>query len=127
MEKHHVIPISIWWNHTDSNKIDISNSSHKELHNRQNIPYNFIRKYRERTNHILVPNDYTLDMKWELYQRYFENADIHKEKQLISLNWQGLEYARRTGIQLGIAYTIAEAVNNYIEQQKRYIKILINN
>ena len=52
-------------------KIDIQDHSH--LHEVQNVPMNIVRRYREKTNHLLVPDDFVLEEKEKLWKKFFYN------------------------------------------------------
>ena len=88
---HHVIPISINGEDKKENKIVIPKTVHDYLHLQQNIPYNIIRQYRERTNHILIPTPKSLDEKCKVWKAYFSwicrVPQWVADKQIESLIW----------------------------------------
>jgi hypothetical protein len=65
---------------------------HRELHNTQNIPYRILRNYRERVNGLLLPTNYLLLAKEELWNRYFEKATIKVPEQKQSIFNQTKRY-----------------------------------
>ena len=88
MDKHHIIPVALWGDDYSDNKISLERKEHEELHNTQNIPYTKIREYRRKTNHILLPNDYILDKRLDLWNHYFDKPVIEVKRQKESLNKQ---------------------------------------
>lgn len=73
--------------HTNDNRVEISKKTHKRIHETQDVKYSVIRGFRERTNHILVPNDYY----WGEYQtmtgEYFRKAHkLPKELSVMQIN-----------------------------------------
>jgi len=72
IERHHVIPISLDWPHEEKNIIPLTIWDHKLLHEIQNINYREIRRYREKTNHIIVPNSFKLEQKGILWKSFFK-------------------------------------------------------
>ena len=46
---------------------------HKLLHKEQNISGSIIRRYREKTNHILIIDCDTLDLRLKIWQKFFAN------------------------------------------------------
>jgi hypothetical protein len=71
-ERHHVIPISIQGWDTQENMIVVSKQDHALIHKTLNIPYQFIREFREKTNHKLhLDKDFFVELR-ALHCRYFE-------------------------------------------------------
>jgi hypothetical protein len=122
MAIHHVIPVSICWENDECNKIKIWYDTHKELHVTQDISYNIIRRFREKTNHILIPNDYVLDSKEEVWQRYFERPTVEQYLQLRSLNYTAKKY----NTSHKNSENFNEVVNNIITYQKIIIKQILS-
>lgn len=119
MEKHHIIPISLYWEDTEANILKISASEHKDLHECQNIPYRLLRSYRTKVNWILIPNDYTLDLKGELWKQYFSNARTYKEEQLTFIRLQGYLLSKKTNSwALHYSENFSWAIDDLIEEQK---------
>ncbi len=83
---HHIIPISLWGEHIKKNKLKIIDVEHRTLHYTQNFDYWIIRRYKEKTNWLLVPNDVSLALKKELRKKFFEKVIIRDEEQLDGLN-----------------------------------------
>lgn len=74
-EKHHVIPISIGGWDIGQNMIVVSKQEHADIHKTLNIPYQFIREFREKTNHKLIPDmDYISELR-ALHCKYFEKVN----------------------------------------------------
>ena len=76
---HHIIPISMQWEDIKENTIEIATTLHKELHNTQNVVYWVCRKFKKKTNHILIPDDTYFKYKEDLLQKYFEKASIEDQ------------------------------------------------
>lgn len=79
-EKHHMIPISLYWPDDKSNIIELEHTTHTDLHKILNIPTN---KYSKRTRQfkkvtngktIIAPDD--IDMIHDIQSVFFSN--IHK-------------------------------------------------
>jgi hypothetical protein len=71
-ENHHNIPLSLLGEHKQDNIIRLNSQEHAKLHQTQNIPYDLLRNFRKKVNHILVPNNYVLDFKEDLRLHYFD-------------------------------------------------------
>jgi hypothetical protein len=70
-ERHHIVPLSLFGEDKKENILCLKASDHQELHNNQNIDSSIIRTFRKRVNHILIPNDYVLNLKKDLWHSYF--------------------------------------------------------
>jgi len=70
-ERHHVIPLSLFGEDRKENIIQLDREDHQVIHFTQNIDSNIIRTFRKKVNHILVSNDYVLNLKKELWDAYF--------------------------------------------------------
>jgi hypothetical protein len=74
-ERHHVIPISICGWDSQENMIVVSKDDHSLIHKTLNIPYQYIREFRERTNHKFhLDKEYFIELR-SLHSRYFENVN----------------------------------------------------
>ena len=118
---HHCLPISLCWENIPENKIIMDVEVHKELHDTQDIPYRYIRQYKERTNHILIPNPYSLQQKWELWQRYFSRASVCTEEQKRSLSNQIKHYYEMTREPFDWCDDFDWLISELIRQQSVYV------
>lgn len=96
-EKHHVIPISLLGWDTVENIIVLSREDHTLIHKTLNIPYQFIREFKEKNNHkFLFDKDYYSDLR-TLHCKYFSNVNklpehlINKQTQSLELQIEALE------------------------------------
>lgn len=122
IEVHHIIPISLEWEHSQKNKVPINKDEHKLIHNTLNIPYGIIRRYREKTNWILIPNKYSLWEKLDLWNIYFSNISalppslrnlqIKKLRQFDWNNW--------------LEDNIPQILTNIIENQYERVQSILN-
>ena len=119
------VPISMSWPDTKENKIIITKENHDLLHIQQNVPYKVLRRYREKTNHNLIPTDYDLDLKRDLYLRFFENAQVEVKKQVDSILLQVERYNHHNYWKEYHKLTINDAILALIEEQKLYIHKMI--
>jgi len=76
MENHHVIPISIGGWDVIENQFLVRIQDHKLIHNKLNIPYSSIRKFRQLTNHVLVPNVVYMEQLEYIQTLYFEGLEV---------------------------------------------------
>lgn len=87
IERHHTIPISMQWRDVEENIIAVPKEGHKLIHDTQNLPYQTLRKFRERTNGILIPNEFYW---WEyndlLTQYFIKWSDLPKELSVPQIN-----------------------------------------
>ena len=117
IEKHHPIPICLFWPNTPENKLELPAKIHTELHKIQNIPPKIIRKFKERTNHILLTWDY-YNLYSDLLTLFFKNSalswveDLQKE----AVKRQGIECKSNEWEAIIWAY-----INKQIIEQKRRI------
>jgi hypothetical protein len=77
-ERHHVIPISLWWINNDNNILELSVYSHREiLHKTLDIPLKrhklYNRKIRELTNGYLVIKPDAIDMIGDIQREFLHN------------------------------------------------------
>ena len=126
IEKHHTIPISMEGENIPQNIINLKSDIHKALHNTQNIDYKELRKYRNKINWILVPNDFVFDMKENLRKSFFENVCVVADKQLKSLNKQAKRYGFMNSIEVQNENSFDLAIESLIEQQKIRVKNILN-
>lgn len=73
--RHHVVPISIGGWDCEQNIIFLTNEEHVKLHQIMNIPYDSIRLFRKRTNHILFVNEYYVRELALVQEIFFKNLD----------------------------------------------------
>jgi fido (protein-threonine AMPylation protein) len=129
-ERHHVIPLSLFWPDIKENIIELNRNDHTILHRNQNIDSNIIRTFRRKVNDILVPNNYFLELKKELWEDYFEWAKTFKEEQKNSIFKQGERLRRPLRIEKinkDSILNINDSIEYLIEMQKACINnILIN-
>lgn len=73
-QKHHVIPLSLGGYDMAENLISVTEKNHKLIHSTLNVPYDWIRTFRKRTNHIIVNPDekYVHELR-KLHLEYFKN------------------------------------------------------
>ena len=126
MEFHHIIPISLLGENKATNWFNITEQDHKILHSTQDIPYRYIRQFRNRTNHILVPNSQLFLEKCKLWKHYFANPYIRPYEQLQSLNDQAFEYSFKTNQVTKNCDNFDEAVEQLIEQQRIVVMQILN-
>ena len=119
MQNHHNIPISIWGANNSKNIIRIADDKHCLLHNTQNVNADTIRKYRKKINHILIPDDYVMDLKKDLWNRYFQDPKILIREQKYSLLLQ------QSSSWLNMKSDFTEIIESIIAEQKFYIKSLL--
>lgn len=124
-EVHHTIPISMEWENIAENKIKMTSEKHNQLHKSQNIDYRELRKYREKTNGILVPNDFAFAMKRDLRKSFFENVVVAVDEQLWSLNQQAKRYGKINNVVVENENSFDLAVELLIEQQKIVVKNIL--
>ena len=120
-EAHHSIPISLSWEHTKNNIISLSHDEHLKLHQSQNVSQKHIRNYRKKVNWILVPNNYSMELKKNLWLEFFDWVICAKDAQLQSLAKQYQYYASVNNSRYEQRASFNEYVNALIEEQKRYI------
>jgi hypothetical protein len=118
MQNHHCVPLNIGWNNKRENIIRIADNIHSDIHYTQDIPHEVIRVYRKKVNHILIPNDYTLDLKKDLRLRYFEKPFFWVQEQKQSLLNQ-----QQSG--MNIKDSFEKIVIAIIEEQKNYIRNIL--
>lgn len=82
MEKHHIIPLAIWWLSNQDNYIYIESKEHKLVHNILNIPYKHIREYREQLNWLLLLNEKVIESERKMQLMYFDNIDDLPKKSI---------------------------------------------
>lgn len=124
-ENHHVIPLSLWGSDNDNNKIYIDSNLHSNLHRTQNIWNSKLREYKKLTNHILVPNNKSLDIKKDLLFEFFSDIMYFEQEQFSSLAMQIIEMKNITHKNRPVSNEILSLVNEYIEQQKDLVKWII--
>lgn len=75
-ENHHVTPLSLGGHHREENIRRIPKSDHKKIHTTQNMPFDALRGFRKRTNH-LPKNSSRYKAEWFiLLSRYFAKAAL---------------------------------------------------
>jgi hypothetical protein len=125
MKFHHTIPISLLWENKEDNWFYLSTQEHKELHNTQNVPYKYIRTFRARTNHILIPDNYSFNEKCKLWKIYFYNPYTKPEEQLKNLNLQSERYCNKNWNIFEKQNNFSDAIDNLIENQRIYVSNLL--
>lgn len=117
---HHTIPVSMLGANTPENKLELPVGLHTDLHKVQNVSSNLIRKFRLRTNNILLTWEY-FNLYYDLLLMFFENA--HKswsedlQKKGIKEQWLKIESNRWEDI---LKAYIDKLV---IEQKKRIMNV----
>lgn len=71
--RHHVVPISIGGWDCEQNIIFLTPEEHTKLHQVMNIPYDSIRLFRKRTNHIIFMNEYYVRELAMVQDIFFKN------------------------------------------------------
>lgn len=71
--RHHVVPISIGGWDVEQNIIFLTPEEHTKLHQVMNIPYDSIRLFRKRTNHIIFVNEYYVRELAMVQDIFFKN------------------------------------------------------
>lgn len=51
-EDHHVVPLSLWGWDLPINIVNLPIADHKLLHQKQNVPYDIIRNFQKKSNHL---------------------------------------------------------------------------
>lgn len=74
-EKHHVIPVSIWWQDIPENIVVLSKQVHKYVHKILNLPYSQIRELRMISNDPKAPIKDVYRKEVDIQKRYFWNLD----------------------------------------------------
>lgn len=78
--RHHIIPISTWWEDIKENIVHILDYDHKIIHDTLDIAMRFysekVRKIKEKTNHHLIVKPETIELWWDLQREYFSR--IHQ-------------------------------------------------
>jgi hypothetical protein len=91
-QRHHVIPITLTWSNYKDNIINLDPLSHEVLHDEQNVAGMYVRRWKERTNHIILPNEFTEDERLKIVKKFFvniwNNSDKVIKQQLVSLQKQ---------------------------------------
>ena len=120
-ESHHCLPLSLSGEHTKNNIIVLANEDHTKLHKTQNITQKHVRNYRKKINWILIPNNYSMDLKKNLWLEFFDWVICAKDQQLQSLDKQYKYYASVNNSRYEQRASFYEYINALIEEQKRYI------
>ena len=121
-QRHHTIPISLQWPDTKENIITIWQQQHTELHHTQDISYKILREYRQKTNEILIPTDYSLQLKGDLWKEFFNWMKVLKMHQCNSVFEQLKLYRKRNRIyDTSIPPTIELMLDEIIQHQREII------
>lgn len=120
MDRHHNIPISMGGPDISENTFLINKRDHEELHSNQKVCYRKIRQYREKTNHILIPNQYCLDAEEDLLLLYFDNAITYVKEQQRALANVILFYQKQGKKDLVYDYNF-EGLLRALKQSKLYL------
>jgi len=96
-EKHHVIPISVNGHDVVENLTIVSKEEHVLIHKTLNIAYQYIREFREKTNHKLTfDKDYFVELR-VMHCAYFRKIDnlpdhlVEKHVHSLELQIEALE------------------------------------
>jgi len=75
-QNHHVIPVSLLGHDWQENIIRITKYDHNLLHNTLNLPYQKIRSFRLKTNHMVHRNsqEFIRELK-KIHFSFFDNFD----------------------------------------------------
>lgn len=128
-EVHHNIPISLWGEDIAENKFPVPREKHRpQIHDLQDIPYSHIRRFKEKTNWILVPTDYVIDWRVNLWQEYFSNAQHFIFEQKNSLAKQIARYNGKIENKEAVKtnQSFDDLVLQLWEKQKFLIKMILN-
>jgi hypothetical protein len=91
-QRHHVIPITLTGSNYKDNIINLDPLSHEVLHDEQNVAGIYVRRWKERTNHIILPNEFTEAERLKIVKKFFvniwNNSDKVIKQQLVSLQKQ---------------------------------------
>lgn len=75
-EKHHVIPISLHGWDVRENIVVVTKEQHARIHRTLNVPYNYIREFKKKTNHkLFFDKDYFTDLRI-LHLEYFKRIEL---------------------------------------------------
>lgn len=78
-ERHHCIPISLLGPDIVENLISVTIEEHKVIHKTLNIPYNLIRRFRKKTNHLVLdPNEFFVKELRLIHLSYFDKINFKK-------------------------------------------------
>lgn len=99
-EKHHVEPVSLYWENSAENLMIKRADHHRELHKAMDISPKFIREVRERLNWVLIYEPKHIEVINWLKKRFFENLhrtdrknrQDHKERVIKMYNHKYHEY-----------------------------------
>ena len=70
---HHCIPLSLNWSDKWENKIRLEQVDHKILHDEQDVSWSKIRQWRQKVNHIILPNEFTEEERLKIQKLFFNN------------------------------------------------------
>ena len=127
-ENHHNIPISLYWEDIQENKFKVPKDQHRpEIHDIQDIAYKKIRRYKERTNWILIPTDIVIDWRIDLWREYFSKAQNFIFEQKNSLAKQVARYNYKIWSKeiIKVNQSFDDLVIQLWEKQKYLIKLIL--
>lgn len=102
-DRHHVIPLSLNGVDSNENKMKIDRFDHRTLHSEQDVTSQAIRRWREMTNHIILPNEFTEEERLKIQKKFFANIG-NNHKEIIVAQLQSL-YAQQSNQEITRAYS----------------------
>ena len=76
-QEHHCIPVSLLGHHWQENLVRITEDEHNLIHKVLRIPYQKIRNFRIKTNHIVCRNSQLFVRELEkLHIEFFRNSNM---------------------------------------------------
>lgn len=92
IQKHHVIPLSLWWLEIIENKLELEDKYHKLVHAILNINSRKIRDLKKKINDLDTPLEDVSRIEAKLIKEYMKNLEDLPEdikiKTINSLIWQ---------------------------------------
>ena len=123
--KHYTIPLYLWWNHNKHNIIDIPQEDVIQINTEQKPLVSALNKYRAEVLTALISNPYLLDLKGEALKSYFLWVHTRYDEQLQSVLLQANELAKKNNDYEYLAFSLHDAVEFYIYQQKLLLKNIL--
>ena len=76
-DNHHLVPVSLHWHDKEYNRVFLRRPMHDHIHSVLNIPkkryHQIKRKYREKTNHLIIKSPEMVKEIHEMQSYYFKN------------------------------------------------------
>lgn len=85
IERHHVLPLSIWGLWISENLIDLEGYVHKTTHQILNIPYRQVRELRDLQHDLDTPYEKVARKESELLKKYMSNINQLPEELRIKM------------------------------------------